>query len=233
MIASVEDILDLSANLLGDPSARKFNASKLTPFFRMAFEELTGEMARYHIRMQRVAALYTLPSGTTTLTPATAGIDNLGTVVKIEERADGSADKFTLVKECDNLPQRSQEAKLFEYEYSAGRFGFVGATQDIELQITYLSSGSAPTTGSVGIDGAQNFLAHRTAALAAIPAGNVELGMMYDQQARGPNRDGSGGFIHTLIQMLITAEQQVQQQLPVYKSQSRVSLAHGLGISTS
>ena len=43
MIPTVEQVLLLTASLLGDPSQRKFTNAKLQPFFELAYEELTGE----------------------------------------------------------------------------------------------------------------------------------------------------------------------------------------------
>jgi len=218
MIPTVEQVLLLTASLLGDPSQRKFTNAKLQPFFELAYEELTGEMARYFLPKQKRSTTYQLTANTTSLTPATASISNFGELILLEERAYGSADLYTKVEAVDALPQRLATDRLAEYEWSNDQFNFIGATQNIQLRITYLDSGVAPTTGSVGIDGSKNYLAHRTAALAAIPSGNVELGDLYDRAARGPMRDGGGGHMHTLIQAMVTAMQKVKTQMPAYES---------------
>lgn len=217
MIPTVEQILALSAGLLGDPSQRKFTNAKLLPFFELAFEELTGEMARYHLPKQKRSVLYTLTASTTSLTPATASISNMGELVVLEERPSGSSNDYTIVAQVDKLPQEDAASDLRWFEWSNDQFNFVGATQNIQLRITYYDSGAAPTTGSVGIDGCKNYLAYRTAALAAIPSGNVELGVEYDRQARGPMRDGGGGFMHTLLQAMVVSMQKVKTQSPAYR----------------
>lgn len=218
MIPSVEEVLQLAARLLGDPLARKFTPDRLQPFFEMAYEELTGEMARYHIAKQKRAVLYTLSANTTSLTPATAAISNFGELIRMEERRNGSSDLFTLVERVDRLPQVSAIEKLLYQEWYDDTWHFIGATQAIELRINYWDSGVAPTTGSIGMDGCKNFLAYRTAAGAALPAGNVELGRDLDRQARGPMLDGGGGFLHSFIQAQVVAEQQAQMQPPAYRS---------------
>ena len=218
MIPSVEECLQLSARLLGDPLARKFTPDRLQPFFEMAYEELTGEMARYHVAKQKKAVAYTLPANTTSLTPATAGISNFGELVRMEERASGSSELYTRVEKVDRLPQVTPVDKLIYQYWYDDTWHFLGATQDVDLLITYWDSGVAPTTGSVGLDGSKNFLAYRTAAAAALPYGNVELGRDLDRQARGPQLDGGGGFMHTFIQAQVVAEQQMQMQQPAYRA---------------
>lgn len=230
MIPSVAEVNTLVGSLLGDPNLRKFTAAKQQPFLEAAYEELAGEMARYHIRKQRRAVLYTLPQGTTSLTPATASITNMGEVVKLEERAYSSSDRYTLVTEVDALPQRSMQPKLIDYEWSNDTFNFVGATAAIDLKITYYDSGSAPTSGSLGIDGCKNFLAHRMAALAGMPAGNVDLAIRYDRMARGERLDNGGGFIHSLIQAMITSEQKTQIQLPCYQASNSTPMMGAMGL---
>lgn len=230
MIPSVDEVLLLAAQLLGDPTQRKFNDAKLQPFFELAYEELTGEMARHHVRKQKRAVTYALPANTTSLTPLTASISNFGELIRMEERPYGSSELYTRVRPVDSLPQNTATDLLHWVEWSDDTWRFIGATQAIQLRITYWDSGAAPTSGSVGIDGSKNFLAYRTAANAGIPAGNVELAVEYDKQARGPYRDGGGGFIHALIQAMVVAEQKVQIQLPAYTAQpyNAVYLSTGL-----
>lgn len=233
MIPSVAEVNTLVGALLGDPLLRKFTANKQQPFLEMAYEELTGEMARYHIRKQRRAVVYPLNAGITSLTPATAGISNFGELVKLEERAYGSTDQYTLVTEVDSLPQRDADSRLGIYEWSDDTFNFVGATQAISVRITYYDSGAAPTSGTTGIDGCKNFLAHRTAALAALPAGNVQLSQQYDIAARGAGDDKTGGMLHKIIQAMITSEQKTQMQLPCYQAYSYAGINTVGGLITT
>jgi len=233
MIPSVSEILQDAAELLGDPTARKFTPAKLQNAFAKAYEELTGEMARYFLRKQKRAVNYPLPANTTSLSPATAGISNMGEIIKLEERAYGSDDLYTLVHPRITLPQRVPSIKLYDYEWSDDTMHFVGATNIIDLIITYYDSGVAPTSGSVGIDGSRNFLAHRTAAIAGRPAGNVELAKLLDIDARGPRQDGSGGFMHTLIGAMLTADQKTQLQVPYYKAGGSITIGGAFGLTVA
>lgn len=233
MIPSVSEVLQQAAGLLGDPNMRKFTEAKLQPYFELAYEELTGEMARYFLTKQKRAVTCPLPIGTTSLTPADASISNMGEVIKVEERSYGSGDLYTLVHPRITLPQRDAIWKLYDYEWSNDTFNFVGATDNIDLKITYYDSGAAPTSGSVGIDGSKNFLAHRTAANAARPAGNVELAKLLDIDARGPRQDGSGGFLHTLIGAMLTSEQKNQLQVPYYKAGGSITIGGAFGMAVA
>jgi hypothetical protein len=225
VIHSVENVKATAAILLGDPNARKFTAADLHGSFEIAYLKLTGEMARYQIRKQKTAVVYTLAATTTDLTPATASITNFGELIRLEERASGSTDKYTDVEQVDQLPQRSQESRLSVFEWSGDTFRFVGASQNIQLRITYFDSGAAPASGSLGIDGALPFLAYYTASIRAAPSGNTDLSDRYEKAALGPYRDGGGGFLHEFLQAQIRAEQRVQVQIPCYDSDAATRTA--------
>lgn len=218
MIPTVEQVLEYSAALLGDPSQRKFTNAKLLPFFVLAYEEMTTEMARYHLPKRKRVTTYPLTAGTALLSPATAGIGSFGELIVLEERPYGSSQIYTKIQPVDSLPQISATDKLLYFEWIDDSFKFIGATGDIDLRITYFGSGEAPSTGTTGVDGCRNFLAYRTASMAAIPAGNVELGDRYEKVALGPMRDGGGGYLHNLIQAMVVSQQKVQMQAPAYQT---------------
>lgn len=220
MIPTVEQVLEDAAALLGDPSQRKFTNAKLLPFFEMAYEELTGEMARYHLPKRKRQTTYAMPALTAILAPATAGIANFGELILLEERPYGSSDLYAKIDQVDALPQWEQSDRLRVFEWIDDSFKFIGSTRGIDLRISYYDSGVAPTTGSVGIDGSRSFLTYRTASIAAIPAGNVELGDRYEKACLGPMRDGGGGYMHTLIQAMVTSMQKVKTQGPAYRAYS-------------
>jgi hypothetical protein len=218
MIPTVETILSYAASLLGDPQQRKFTNAKLLPYFTLAYEELTAEMQRYHLPKRKRTVNYALVAGTTLLSPATANIGDMGEIIVIEERPYGSSGIYTKVEPVDSLPQIDPTDRLIYYEWVNDRFKFIGATRDIDLRINYFDSSEAPSTGQVGIDGSRNFLAYRTASIAAIPAGNVELGDRYEKAALGPMRDGGGGYLHMLLQPMVVSQQKIKMQAPAYST---------------
>lgn len=73
---------------------------------------------------------------------------------------------YTPVWEVNELPTGTTPPALYKYVWQNDIFLFVGATLARELKITYFASGTAPVSGSCGVDDSLEFLAFRTAALA-------------------------------------------------------------------
>jgi hypothetical protein len=94
-----------------------------------------------------------------------------------------------------DLPRASAGSQLVTWEWTGDRFRFVGASEAVELEITYRASALAPSSGLVGILDSLNFLAHRTAASAARENGEYELAQALDTKAEG--------FLHTFLQKLV------------------------------
>lgn len=233
MIPSVEQCKIAAAALLGDAAQRKFTDAKLQTFFELAWLELRAEMLRYHLDFSKNLVEYSLAANTTSLVPATAGISNMGEIILMEERPYGSSDRYTKVTEVDFLPQRDAGILLLEYQWRADQWFFVGATQAISLRIWYYGSGSAATTGTVGIDGCLQFIAHRMASLAAYPAGNKEMAKEYYDVARGPAPHRDGGLLHALLQPMVVASNKVQLQLPCYQAGGWPSIFRPTGLIVS
>jgi len=217
MIPTVEQVYDLTAYLLGDPMKKVFTPSYLMQAFGSAWQEMMDYALADQIPFIESAASYTLPANTASLTPATAGITNFGELVRMEERPAGSSEEYTGVVPVTQLSQRPADSALREFKWRADAWFFVGATQNIDLRITYYLSGKAPSTGSTGFDNCLNFLAYRTAAIAGPPLGfDLGLARSYDVEARGPGLDGSAGHIFKLLQPMVRSKQKMPLQLPAY-----------------
>lgn len=79
-----------------------------------------------------------------------------------------SNDAYSLVVEQSELPlYLVPPTRLFTYVWQEDTFYFVGATTARQLKITFFSSGTAPVTGTMGVDNALEPLAYRAAALCA------------------------------------------------------------------
>ena len=218
MIPTVEQVLDQAAYHLGDQTGRKFSHEKLTPAFHAAFQEIHDHLLAYQIPLIEYVTTYTLPVNTSLLTPATALIANFGELIRMEERPSGSSEDYKDVIACGELPQTDSQDRLYQYKWRLDTFYFVAATQAIQLRLTYYGSGTAPTTGSVGIDNSMNFLSKRTAAIAGKTAGMIEVAGDLDVEARGRNLDGSGGDLHRLLQPMVRARNKVRVQMPAYSA---------------
>jgi hypothetical protein len=82
-----------------------------------------------------------------------------------------------------------------------------------EVRIRYYDSGVPPTSGSVGIDGSLDFLAHFGAAAIGPSRGydSAEI-LRLRTLAMGERLDGSGGMLYDLIQPMVRSLQRVQRQ---------------------
>src|SRR6185312_3910688 len=110
------------------------------------------------------------------------------------------SDTFTDLRQMEQLPDRDPDSKLLEYSWREDAYQFVGASQAIQLRITYFSSGDPPTTGSLIYDDILNALAYRTAAMAAYKHGRGQNeAERLDIEARGPELDGGGGFYYLFL----------------------------------
>lgn len=129
-----------------------------------------------------------------------------------------SSDRFTEVRQTEQLPDRDQDSKLHYFSWRENAYWFVGATQTIQLRITYDSSGAAPQSGqSLIFDGIMNPLAYRTAALLAYQKGRGQgEAERLDIEARGPNKDGRDGLYFRFLQPLVRQLQQTPTRRPVW-----------------
>lgn len=128
-----------------------------------------------------------------------------------------NANQFLPVHRREDLPQRDPDTALIEFAWREDNLQFIGATVDAQLEITYLSDGTAPSlTGSLIYDGIQNALAYRTAALLAYKHGRgQDDGARLDRDARGDDLDGHGGHYYTFLQRKIREMQKDRLQRPV------------------
>ena len=127
-----------------------------------------------------------------------------------------SGQRFTEVILRDDLFDRDQDAVLAECSWQGETYQFIGATQIVQLKITFFTSGDPPTTGSLIYDDIMEPLAYRTASLAAYKhsRGEDESGRL-DIEARGQNRDGSGGAYYRWLQPRVRQLQQVPLRRPI------------------
>ena len=142
--------------------------------------------------------------------PATATYTSGGTVTTSTER-------FRPVTRVEELSQvQVGNTNLGTFCWREDAFQLNGATADVQVRITYLSDGSAPTTGSLIYDGIKNALAHRTAAILAYKHGRgQDDAARLDRDARGPELDGGGGYFFTFLQRKVRDLQKTPLYRPV------------------
>ena len=209
-LPTVAEVVSDVQSLCGDPgSADVYTDAVVQPFFGIAYREMWDLFMRWNLQTAEAEAAYTLPASTTLLTPATAGITNMGEPVRLWERGSASED-WELMDPIDELPQATPDALLHWWAWEGNAFRFVGALGDRLLKIEYAASGSAPASGSIPVDNSRSFLAVRTASLVAGPiGGQYKLAEKYEKDALGPKRvaDGSGGFLRDLVAPMLKEKQ--------------------------
>lgn len=222
MIPTLDDVFALSRAHLADPDGEVYNNQQLLPFAQMAYGEMYEKMLNLGLSAPEATAYYTLPANTVILTPATAGISNFGELQAqgLSERLAGSTEKYIPLAEQENLSQWDPVDRLRFFEWSGDAFNFVGATTDRQLKIEYWASASAPTSGPLGIDGCQLFIAARAAALAC-RIREPQLSQQLDVDARGPRLDGNAGYLYTLVNPMVLAQQRTTSVRPRFRPNSR------------
>ena len=210
MKKTVGEIKQISRALLGEApvGGSVFDDTTLQPFFGLAFEEMHGEMIRNQLPGVEVVDTATISASVVELDPFVTESWSVGEIKEVEERLDGSNEKYTPVRPVDKLSQRESANRLQVYEWRGEKMHFVAATTDRQIRVTFLSSGAAPTLGStvINIDDAQSFLAYRTAALAGRSKGHEDRTL--DIEARGSDPDRRpGGALHRLLQPMVRSLQ--------------------------
>jgi hypothetical protein len=214
MISTLAQVKTRTLGLLDDPNGARFTDAVLLPAIGEGLDALWGAFTFYEIPRSKVVATYTLAANTTSVSPAVLGIDDMGEVIELRERRFGSTDRFTHVREVDDLPQRDAIQVLGEWEWRADTLWFVGATEARELWISYFSTTGQPSaldSTSTGVDGCLTFLSKYAAGIAGPRKGNNEMAAVYMKHAVGGRYDEGviGGELYRLCQPMVRARQRV------------------------
>lgn len=215
MIPTVDEVVDEIQSLLGDVEGRVFDDTLCLLGYKRAYRRLREQLIKDQIPGIVSVVTYTLAAGTTSLTPATAGISNFGELVMVEERTPGTTEDFVEVIEVGALTNGEQMSALSVYEWRGEAFYFYGSFNSRELRIRYYDSGVPPESGSVGIDGSLDFLSHFGAASVGPSRGYAAVQEL-KADALGPRLDGNGGMLFDLIQPMVRSLQRVQRQPKPY-----------------
>ncbi len=215
MISTFAQVRNRVIALLDDPNQASFTDAVVLPAIGEAVDALQGAFVFFEIPKSKVVTTYTLPQGTTSVSPADMGIADMGEVIELRERQSGSSDFYTHVYECDDLPQRPQVEILGSWEWRGDSFWFVGATQTRQLWLSYFSTVEQPAaldSTSTGVDGALSFLSLYAAGVAGPRKGYPEDGAAYMQRAVGSRYDQGiiGGQLFFLCQPMVRSRQRVQ-----------------------
>lgn len=113
-------------------------------------------------------------------------------------RMSASAEQFSRLNWVDDMPSEHDQVA-----WSGDAFHFKPQPEPRQLRIVYFASGSAPDLQSeLPIEDAIDFLAVRTAALAAASRGGEVVAARLNAMALGPNfteAEGAGGLLRQLV----------------------------------
>jgi hypothetical protein len=129
--------------------------------------------------------------------------------------ASTSNDKFTPCNPLDSLTDRDISDSLCDYAWEEGYFKFRGCSQPVQIRVTYVASGVAPTitTQSIGLDNCLNFLAAYTAAIAAGSKGWTTMAAGLERRALGSSEKvGSGGYLRDFMNIQVKTMQRTQRR---------------------
>lgn len=122
---------------------------------------------------------------------------------------------------------------LGNYLWQRGRLSFRGATQDVEIRITYIASGTAPTAAgtTIWLDNARDFLAYATAASAARSVGWLPQYQLLREKAFGdPSRPMEESLLDLFCSVQILQNQRfTRRALPFREHRPRWGGSYILG----
>jgi hypothetical protein len=176
-----------------------------------------------------IAGLTTIPYGQYAVTVIDATSFTLNGAISVGTWSSGgtvyrSTEEWRLVwPPVDSIPSvTTGNGVIVMYAWMGDIFQFPPTTGQRQLRITYLSSGAAPTSAndSIGIDDSLDFLAARTAGLAADSRGGMNRAATLNALAIGPGTaakaDGSDGLLNQFLLSIVRGMQRQRYVRPRY-----------------
>jgi hypothetical protein len=215
------------------PASQVFSPSVFQVGLNEAYDVLYAAFLQAQAPRIEIIVYVTVPAGTTSLTAAQMGISDFSDFIYLSERPLGSQDRYIDLTPVDRLAQWPQTDRLRQFNYRNDTFYFVGATQNIDLQVKYdssgvapVSDGTAPSNGAIiTVDSSQNFLANYTVSVIGPRKGYDEIAVDCRAIAVGRKfNDGvPGGQLFTLLSPLVRSRQNVQIAPKPYTVNRRLS----------
>lgn len=170
---TIQDILDRSRVFLNDKDEDLYTNAVLIPFLKAANDEFRDELLVHGINSQKtVSEYYTVSAGTTTLDPLP---DDFINPVQLWQRQSGSDDNFTKIVELVWPDGYTGDSDYIAYwNYRNQEITLTSARLTLEVRLDYnraLVEVGADVDADVEIKGSVNFLAAKTAELAAMDIG--------------------------------------------------------------
>ena len=225
-------IYQQAINRLDDPLGQVFTPAVFQPGLDEGYGVLYAEFLKAQAPRIEIVIYVTVPQGTTQMTPAQMGIADFGDFVFLSERILGSSDRYRDLDPVDRLSQRPQNTLLGEFNYRDNCFFFIGATNAIDLQVKYDTSGVAPVSDGtsptkdalITVDSSQNFLSNYAVSVIGARKGYDEIAQDCRALAVGRKfNDGvPGGQLYSLLSPLVRSRQNVQIAPKPFTAQRRM-----------
>lgn len=162
--------------LLNDDAGTLWTDAVLLPKLQEAHRELQVELQAAGIPViKAVTAVLSVPANTTLLSSVSGFPSDLVEPQWLKEKYPGQPDNdFIDTSECDIIPDLKRTNRLRYWAWLGEQLISLGATVATEVKLRYLRGLAVPTSASssIGFIYGENFLGHRTAALAASSTGN-------------------------------------------------------------
>ena len=143
-----------------------------------------------------------------------------------------SGDRFLMMGAVRDMPYNQPISSYLRiWQWQDSQLRFLGATQPIQLHITYWASAIPPTNVNteLGIDDCMAFLSTRVASLAAESRGWYEMANRLTARALGPKgeADGSGGLLRSFLNLQVQNLQRTIFVKPMFRSKAGLSTLTG------
>lgn len=191
-----------------------YTENVFAPAFGEAYDAVFNALLNAQGAKIELMAQFNLPAFTSDFTPADVGIADMGEPIFLRERLMGSTERYKSMQPVDVLCQRQPSTYLREYNWRNNTFYLVGATNNIDLELKYEASSTAPTDDAavIPIDSALSFLANYCAGVSGGRKGNDAIATRAWRLAVGPKYDQGiiGGQLLMLVQPSVRNRQNVQ-----------------------
>jgi hypothetical protein len=137
-----------------------------------------------------------------------------------------SPEFYRRMKAVRDMPfNASVGSYLGVWQWQDSALKFLGATQPIQIHITYWASAVPPTNinTTLGIDDCMSFLSTRVASLAAESRGWYEMSNRLAVRALGPSMqaDGSGGLLRNWLNVQVINMQRTEFRKPPFRANNQ------------
>lgn len=148
----------------------EFTDEKLNEPYCSAFESLNIQAGINSLPAAERTVVITVPAGDTVIDPGES-VPDFGQPYRVEEKPAGSTERYTPVNQISELVIRAPFDRIACYELEQGVLKTCGATQDVELRISYYSNGLPDPNpdAHTGYPNSLQYLGLKTAALALEP----------------------------------------------------------------